>query len=172
MTLRRLETERLVLTPLGPADFVEMRRLHGDATAMVTLSADGRPFGEAATSGFLERCTAHWDAHGFGVWSIRLRDGGAWVGYAGIRRRDGDAPGGGDSELLYGLLPEAWGRGYAQEAGAACLADARGRPGVGTVVCFTLWSNAASRAVMTRLGFRGRSPILHAGLPHVLMRLG
>ncbi len=171
MTPHRLETARLLLAPLGPADFAEMRRLHGDPTAMVTLSADGRPFGEAATSGFLERCGRHWADHGVGVWSVRRKQDGDWIGYAGVRRRAEDAQGGGAWELIYGLIPAAWGGGFAAEAARAALDDARAR-GIADVVCYTLWSNRASQGVMRRLGFGHAVPILHAGLPHVLMRLG
>lgn len=168
----RLETARLLLTPLGPGDFADMRRLHGDATAMVTLSADGRPFGEAATSGFLERCASHWADHGVGVWSVRRKQDGDWIGYVGVRSRPADAAGGGDWELIYGLMPTAWGGGFAAEAARAALDDATARLGVTDVVCYTLWSNRASQGVMRRLGFGNAEPILHAGLPHVLMRLG
>ncbi|HYC05954.1 MAG TPA: GNAT family N-acetyltransferase [Azospirillaceae bacterium] len=163
-----LETDRLRGTPLGPADLGDMRLIHADPTAMVTLTADGRPLAEAVTAERLDLFARHWAEHGFGPWGWRLR-GGDFVGYCGLKR--GPVDGGTEVELLYGLRPAYWRQGLVREAGRAVLAHARDALGLDSLVCFTLPTNRDSRRAMEGLGFAFERHIRHAGLPHVLYRL-
>jgi RimJ/RimL family protein N-acetyltransferase len=57
-------------------------------------------------------------------------------------------------EVGWALDPAVWGRGYATEGGAAALAHAFGELGVDRVVSIVHPENAASIAVMERLGIR------------------
>ncbi|MFF8266529.1 GNAT family N-acetyltransferase [Streptomyces sp. NPDC016562] len=83
---------------------------------------------------------------------------GVTIGVVTLDRRDPERPGhvrpdGGEAELSYMLLPEAWGRGYAYEACAATLgwfADAF--PGEPVVLC-TQVANGRSVRVAAKLGF-------------------
>jgi [ribosomal protein S5]-alanine N-acetyltransferase len=73
-------------------------------------------------------------------------------------------------ELGYALVPGAWGRGYATEAGAGALSFGREITALTEVIAVALKSNAASLAVMERLGFARQSALdLPAG-PHWLYR--
>ncbi|MFI6801577.1 GNAT family N-acetyltransferase [Streptosporangium canum] len=83
---------------------------------------------------------------------------GAMIGIIDIKRRDAERPGrvrpdGGEVELGYMFLPEAWGYGYAAEACAAALdwvADALpGEP----VVLTTQTANDRSMRLVAKLGF-------------------
>jgi RimJ/RimL family protein N-acetyltransferase len=83
---------------------------------------------------------------------------GAMIGIIDIKRRDAERPGhvrpdGGEVELGYLFLPEAWGYGYAAEACAAALdwvADALpGEP----VVLSTQTANDRSMRLAAKLGF-------------------
>ncbi|RYD96725.1 MAG: N-acetyltransferase [Sphingomonadales bacterium] len=74
--------------------------------------------------------------------SIRL------IGGMGIGPHKGDA-----HELGYWLTPDAWGRGYATEAGAAVLRAARA-VGVRRVTAGHYVDNPASGRVLRKLGFR------------------
>ncbi|GAA0926644.1 hypothetical protein GCM10009554_07000 [Kribbella koreensis] len=72
-----------------------------------------------------------------------------------LKRRDEEWPGamGGALDIGYLLLPEHWGKGYAQEAVGAVL---RWLPGVvpdETVVATTQSANAASLRLLGKLGF-------------------
>lgn len=174
-TTARLKTARLTAVPLGPDDFAAMRTLHADPTAAATLSPDGCPLPEARTRAGLERMADRWLLDNLGPWSFRLRgigradEPGAWVGYAGVRRADDPLRGGGEVwELMYGLRPAFWQDGYGTEMATAALEDARTRLGITEVWAWTLWTNAASRGLMRKLGFREVGGAVYAGLPHVV----
>ncbi len=83
---------------------------------------------------------------------------GAMIGIVTLDRRDPERKGhirpeGGEAELGYMFLPQAWGRGYATEACAAALDwFASASPGE-AVVLSTQTANAASMRLAARLGF-------------------
>src|SRR5262245_60044613 len=55
----------------------------------------------------------HWTLRGYGNWALEERTTGQFVGYAGLWHPEGWP----EPELMWGLLCEYWGRGYATEAG-------------------------------------------------------
>jgi RimJ/RimL family protein N-acetyltransferase len=69
------------------------------------------------------------------------------------------------------LVPDFWGRGLATELARESVRVGFGVLGVADLVCFTLPTNARSRRVMEKAGFRYERDVEHAGLPHVLYRL-
>ena len=160
-----LLTDRMVLRRPVPADLDELTALLGDPGV-------GRWLGGAAdrarTAEMLGRWIAHWDAHHFGLWSARDRDGGALVGRGGLLSTI--AGGAGAIEAGWTIDPERWGEGLATELGAAAIQVAERDLGVRELVSFTLPDNRASRRVMEKLGFAYQRDITHAGLPHVLYR--
>lgn len=173
-----LTTPRLTARPLGSGDMEGMRSLHTDPTAVATLSPDGRPMPEARTRAGLERIEDCWLLDNLGPWSIRLRDdaaggrAGDWIGYAGIRRADHPLGEGEIWELMYGLRPAFWRGGYGTEMARAAMDDASERLGIQEFWAWTLWTNAASRGLMRKLGFRHAGGTVYAGLPHVVTRFG
>ena len=70
------------------------------------------------------------------------------VGGIGIHP-DGDA-----HEIGYWLTPDAWGRGYATEAGRAMLGIARHAMGLKRLTSGHFMDNPASGRVLAKLGFR------------------
>ncbi|SDU86032.1 GNAT family N-acetyltransferase [Jiangella alkaliphila] len=139
-----LETERLSLRPLVPADAAEWHlELLGereDGTTR-TLDEDRR---------LLADLLASEAANGIGFRTIRRRSDGEPLGYTGllIGRASLDEP-----ELAYELLRRHHGQGYATEAARAVVdaAAATGRT--------RLWStvgpwNTPSFRVLEKLGFR------------------
>jgi RimJ/RimL family protein N-acetyltransferase len=83
---------------------------------------------------------------------------GSMIGCVTLDRRDAERrghlrPEGGEAELGYLFLPQAWGQGYASEAAAAVLDwAARALPDE-PVVLTTQTANVASMRVAARLGF-------------------
>jgi RimJ/RimL family protein N-acetyltransferase len=74
------------------------------------------------------------------------------IGTVTFDRRDAD-PGGGQLELGYLFLPQAWGFGYAAEACAAALDWIAGAlPGEPVLLC-TQTANDRSMRLATKLGF-------------------
>lgn len=81
---------------------------------------------------------------------------GSMVGIVQLERRDLDyevRQAAGKVDLGYLLLPEAWGRGYATEAGGAALSWFAGALPGEAVVLITQTANVPSMRVAMRLGF-------------------
>lgn len=96
-----------------------------------------------------QRWLAHYAAHGFGHWCVRLASTGEPIGQAGLVRRDGlEHP-----DLGYAFLERAWGRGYAFEAASAVAELARDRFGLARLQAIVLPDHAASIGLLTKLGF-------------------
>ncbi len=78
------------------------------------------------------------------------------VGSIGIHPADDDS---GGHEIGYWLTPDAWGRGYATEAGQAMLGIARYAMGLKRLVSGHFVDNPASANVLRKLGFRSTGRI-------------
>ncbi|MEU4537688.1 GNAT family N-acetyltransferase [Streptosporangium sp. NPDC023825] len=83
---------------------------------------------------------------------------GEMIGIVEIVRRDAERPGhvrpdGGEAELGYMFLPEAWGYGYAAEACAAALDWVTGALPGEPVVLSTQTANDRSMRLAAKLGF-------------------
>ena len=76
---------------------------------------------------------------------------GRFVGYVGIRPRSGDQTIGAHNEIGWRLNSAYWGKGYATEAGRACLAEFRRTFPDSEVVSYTTAENLRSQNVMARL---------------------
>jgi RimJ/RimL family protein N-acetyltransferase len=163
---RRLETARLVLTRLTEADLPDLTAMHTDPQVMATLGGLRTPEELAALH---RRLFATWEDYGFGLWVARRREDGRFVGRGGLRRVQ---VGGRDEvEVSYALVPAFWGQGLATELAVAAVRVGFEVLGLPELVCFTLLTNARSRRVMEKAGFRYERDVEHAGLPHALYRL-
>jgi [ribosomal protein S5]-alanine N-acetyltransferase len=164
--MNELRTSRLIGTPAGSGDFADLRLLHCDPRVTATLSADGKPFSEDQTRTFLDRAASHWKSHGFGLWIIREKARGYFVGYGGIRHAE--VEGRDVIELAYAICSDHWRKGFATEIAMAALQHAFDAIHLDRIVAFTLPHNKGSRGVMENCGFTYQRDIVHAGLPHVL----
>ncbi|MEU4563897.1 GNAT family N-acetyltransferase [Actinoplanes sp. NPDC023936] len=89
------------------------------------------------------------------VWAVQDRRTGHLLGTAFLVELLAGEPlaPAGATEIGWHLHPDAWGQGYATEAGTAVLAYAA-RSGVSPVLAVTYPENTASQAVCRRLGMR------------------
>lgn len=163
----RFETQRLLATRARHDDLGDLVRMHTDPAVMATLG--GKVWSRDETQAFLDRVIGHWDRHGYGVWMLRGREDGAFVGRAGLRRKL--IEGYEETELLYACMPEYWSHGLTSEAAEGIVRLAFDRLMMTSLVAFTLPTNAASRRVMEKTGFRYERNFIHAGGLHVLYRL-
>lgn len=158
-------TDRMVLRRPLAEDLDELTALLGDPRVGRWL---GGVADRARTAEMLGRWIAHWDAHGFGLWTARDRESGALVGRGGLLATI--VGGAGAIEAGWTIAPGSWGEGLATELGAASIQVAERDLRVSELVSFTLPDNVASRRVMEKLGFTYARDVTHAGLPHVLYR--
>jgi ribosomal-protein-alanine N-acetyltransferase len=111
----------------------------------------------------------NWTEDGFGLWIMRDRESGAFIGRGGLRRLT--LEGKPEVEVGYALLPEFWGRGLATELAKESVRAAFEELQLPDLVCFTLPTNLASRRVMEKAGFRHERDGAYAELPHRFYRL-
>lgn len=141
----RIETERLILRPPRIEDFERFAELLADADACRFIG--GHLPRAVAWRKFLQQPGA-WMVQGFGMFSILDRRTGLWLGQLGPWRPEG-WPG---NEIGYSLHPDAWGKGYATEAGVAAIDWAFANLGWEEVIHCIDPANLASQNVARRLG--------------------
>lgn len=146
-----IQTERLQLRELSPAqDAANMLALLNDPGFIAGI-ADRNVRSEADARDYL----AHWHGAqyasvGFGHYAIELRQGGGFIGTAGlIQRPDLALP-----DIGYALLSAHHGRGYAEEAARAVMAYARETLGLRGLCGIVSPSNASSVRLLEKLGLR------------------
>ncbi len=105
------------------------------------------PYTRARAGGELEHYLRHRERHGYAPFAVWLGD--QLIGDFGLQRLE-EGP---EVELLYRLLPEAWGQGLATEAGEACIDFAFTVLRVSEVVAVIGADNLASQRLAERLGF-------------------
>ncbi len=147
----RLDTPRLELRPLTLGDLGTLHALMIDPDVR-RWAMDGRVKPEASFRASIVKSMNTFRRHGTGGYALRLREDGAFVGYAGLfpsklARRGG-------FELGAALWPRYWRIGLASEACRAVLADGFGRLGLDRVYTCTDAPNFRSLALIARLGFR------------------
>jgi RimJ/RimL family protein N-acetyltransferase len=143
-----IRTGRLVLRPVGPGDLADLAALKADPRSFAMLLGGVRNYAQSARE--LAEDIAFWGANGYGMWSVRLADGGRFIGIAGLMLR----PDGRGVSLRFALRPDAAGRGYGSEAAAAALRYAHERAGLARVVAVAQEGNFASRQVLGSIGMR------------------
>ena len=143
-----LETERLLLRPFRADDGNNLFRLYGNPEVM-NIRKIGLQTREQSNLQLAE-IVDHWQRRGFGLAAVMEKSTSAFIGECGLRER---VPGLDEIELSYGLVPDAWGRGYASEAGKAALDHGLNELRLETIYAHARADNHASRRVLEKLGF-------------------
>jgi len=150
-------TDRLLLTPIDPADEVVLGRLFAIQADPATWThlPEGVETDLSQTRSLAEDHARSWREQGLGWWAVGLREAtagfpeGAIVGLGGAGVRRPELPA---WNLGYRLTPAVWGRGLAGELAAAALRAARlARPEL-PVTARALARNPASWHVLERVG--------------------
>lgn len=147
-----LTTARLTLTPVAVRDMDDLIGLWADAD--FTRHIMGRGLSEEDVWFRLLRDLGHWQAKGYGNWTIRETDSGAYVGSVGVLdyRREMtppfDAP-----ELGWGVAPAFQGLGMAYEALQTALAWTDAYRLEPRTVCMISPENAPSVKLAQRVGY-------------------
>jgi [ribosomal protein S5]-alanine N-acetyltransferase len=157
-------TSHMIALRIRESDFQDLFRLNQDPEVAKTMAGTRS---EAETREFIQRAIAHWERYGYGFWTFRDRNGGSFIGRGGLRHVEID--GAAEIEIAYAVMPEFWRRGLATEM-AQAFVDIAAQLGLRNLVAFTLPTNAGSRGVMEKVGFRYERDIIWFNLPHVLYR--
>jgi RimJ/RimL family protein N-acetyltransferase len=159
-----IRTERLLIRSFDPdADCEAMLDVYGDPEVMRYVPGGARPDVEAVKELLDEYANAQ-RARGFSSWALVERSSGALIGDVGF----GIFEPTGDVELGYTLARRYWGRGYATEAAAACLAAGQAQLPAERIIAVVDEANELSLRVAERIGMRRVGAVDAHGKPHVL----
>ena len=165
----RIETARLLLRPFEEGDGPAYRaiRLKPGVTRFLPSHTEDPAEAARRADATVAAFRQAWARDGYGPWAVVERATGRLVGHLGLRR----LPDLGETELLFLIDPDAQRRGYATGGGRAALAWGFDRLALPEVAAFVLPENAASIAVLERLGMT-RSPGLVRAFGLEVLRYG
>jgi RimJ/RimL family protein N-acetyltransferase len=148
-----IETPRLVLRPWadGETDRAAFHRLNSDEQVMRFF-----PYRLTRTEADLrfDAVRAKAVADGFGWGTAVLKSTGENIAFLGVARTSLAALFGDAVEIGWRFLPEHWGKGLASEAAGALRDHAFADLGLKSLIALAVPANAASLAVMRRIGMR------------------
>ncbi|MET0281192.1 MAG: GNAT family N-acetyltransferase [Steroidobacteraceae bacterium] len=154
-----LTTARLALRRPEPSDAEFILRLVNDPDWLRYIGDRGVRTLEEASAFIDERLLGSFHQHGFGLWVVEPRAGGAALGLCGLLKRDELE----HVDVGYAFLPEARQRGYALEAARCAVAFATATLGMRHLVAIVQPANEPSRRVLEKLGMRLQGMIAFNG---------
>ncbi|QQS13925.1 MAG: GNAT family N-acetyltransferase [Rhodospirillales bacterium] len=163
-----IETDRLILNKPSLIDFDESYAMSSDAA--VTEFIGGKPASREDAWNKLLRNIGHWKTFEFGIFTVREKESGGFVGEVGLAHF---ARGLGESfdpfpEAAWVLATSGHGKGYGAEAVVAAHDWMTQTHQPVRTVCIIHPGNAASMRLAAKLGYasfgeaqyRGASPIM------------
>ncbi len=162
-----LETERLLLREMTGADSGALKAILQDEQTMVAYEG---AFSDMETEEWLHRQLCRYQADGFGLWAVVLKESGQMIGQAGItwQTADGERV----PEIGYLFNRAYWHHGYAAEAAAACRRYAFGVLGFAEIFSIIRDTNIPSMNVAIRNGMTVRKRFVKhyrgVDMPHFL----
>ncbi len=144
-----IQTERLRMRPFTPNDLDDLHRLWIDPGVRKYLWDDTVISREQAEE-VITNSVESFKAHGFGMWTVYLKDEATLIGFCGFRFFGQPE----EIEILYGVAPASWGRGLATEAARAMLRCGFEEHGFDLIYAGADPPNAASFRVMEKIGMK------------------
>lgn len=153
-----VRTGRLVLTPVGAGDLSDLVALKTDPLVFAVMLGGVRTPARVVEE--LAEEVVAWGHYGVGIWAVRARADGEFLGITGF----GVRPDGLGMALRFAFVPAAQGRGLASEAASAALRFAHERAGLRRVVAVAREDNFSSRQVLGGIGMRVCGATCHGGV--------
>lgn len=145
-----LETQRLRLSKLSTADAPFIVELLNDEAFLRYIGDRGVRNVDDACRYIITGPIAMYEAHGFGLWKVELKETGEPVGMCGLLKRD-TLP---DVDIGFAFLPRFRSRGYGLEAAAAVMDYGRRVVGLRRIVAITSLDNESSASLLGKIGFQ------------------
>ena len=159
-----LETARVMLREMSMDRDLEPLAAHfGDPETMRFYPST---YTREVAQDWIEKNLDRYEEHGFGLWSMVLKEAGSWAGMVGLTWQEID--GGHYVELGWHTVKRHWGEGLAPEAGAACRDHAFDSLGMDFLVCITGYENIPSQRAAHKVGFQPWRATVRAMIPHVV----
>ena len=137
------------MRPLGPGDGDAMIALWANA-AVTRYLPSGQPLPSDRALAGLHAFVQHWTQHSFGPWAMIEARTDRWLGYCGLRF----LPQLDEVELLYAIVPDAWGQGFTGEAARAALHFGFREANLPKIIALAIPENSGSIGVMRHAGLR------------------
>lgn len=147
-----IETPRLKLRPLHMSDAEEFYRLNADPEVMRYVP-DIPFFDLEAAHDFMTNYLAVY-ATGYGRLAMISKETAEFIGWCGLKYHPADDV----VDLGYRLHQRYWGKGYATEAGLACLEHGFVRQSLNRIIGHAATENWGSRRVLEKVGMRYVGP--------------
>ena len=161
-----LETERLLLRELAPADLDFVAAMMGNAEVTRYY---GRRFSRADAEVWLHQQIERYRVDGHGLWLVLVRSAGTPVGQVGLMLQE--VEGRELPEIGWLLHRPFWGRGYATEAAAATRDAAYTRWSYGAVISLIRPENTPSQRVAQRIGMQPGRLVHFEGFEHLVFEV-
>ena len=140
---------RLAFAEMTAGDLDDMAALLGDPAVMRFPPG---PKDRAGAQRWIEWNQGLYHREGFGLWVIRSRATGEFLGDCGLTLQE--VEGATEVEIGYHVRADRQGRGYATEAAAACLAHGRDVLGHERIIAIIDPANRPSQRVAEKIGMR------------------
>jgi RimJ/RimL family protein N-acetyltransferase len=172
-----IETARLVLRRWRDEDREPFAAMNRDPEVMRYFP---RTLTRQESDQLIDRVEAGFEVDGVGLWAVERRADARFLGFTGLAAARFEARFTPAIEVGWRFARDAWGHGYATEAGRAALFHGFEDLGLGRILSWTSVLNRPSIAVMERLGMRHdpADDFDHPNIPpgdrlrrHVLYRL-
>jgi RimJ/RimL family protein N-acetyltransferase len=144
-----IETARLRLREFTVADAPYMLRQLNEPSFIENIADRGVRTVEQAEAYLQNGAMASYQCTGFGFWAVIDKVSGQLIGMCGLVKR----PILDDPDLGYAFLPDYFGKGYAFEAGSACIAAASCDFALPRLLAIVNPENTPSRRLLEKLGF-------------------
>lgn len=145
-----LETERLTIRRITLDDAAFMIETLNDPGFLANIGDRGVRTIDDAETYIGDRILSSYEANGFGMFRVALKDNDEGIGTVGFVRREGlDGP-----DLGFAFMEAHTGQGYGYEAASALLDWGRETLGLPPLLAITAPDNHASAALLVKLGFR------------------
>ena len=156
-----VETPRLTLRHLTPADADSLAAVWSDAEAMRYFP---RVLTPAEVDELIERNLQRYSKEGHGLYAVALRASGEVIGDGGLVRQH--VHGRDEVAVAYHLRPSVWGKGYATEAAGACVFHGFRHLGLNRIVALVRPENQPACRVAEKLGMTVEKQVLWKGIMH------
>ncbi len=163
--MNTLQTKRLTLCPItiNESAFIfellntpDWIKFIGDRN--IRTLADARDY-------IADKLIKGYQEDGFGLLLVKLQNNEAPIGICGLIKREALA----DIDIGFAFLPQFYGKGYAYEAAAATMDDARMNRGIKRIVAITTEVNLRSIRLLEKIGLHFEKRFYMEGDPEELL---
>ena len=148
--MKILETERLILREIVEADAEFIFDLLNQPSFIKYIGNRNVQSTKAAREFIKNRYRQSYSEHGFGLYTVELKESSVPIGICGFVKRE-TLP---DADIGFAFLPQYEKQGYAYESAAAVMKYGRDILGLKRVLAITTIDNESSGRLLAKIDFK------------------